>query len=246
MPEAERLQPPAIGDAFPVGSPAGEWVMVLSMAMNDLITLDARIHDALDNDGPEATYFLRLLCGTLRELWKLFEVADKNEQVDHLINELVPEARDAYDDTRELFMRPEATEDDPDPRSWAETHLKDVRDRTFHYPCIGGDELQDALAGAGGEQAELLDSGPRPFRFADLVALLISFGDIDEPSDRQRFEEIIVTAKRIEKKLIPIIWDALAIHLRSVGIDPHRLGAANGPDASTSTSEGSQAERSPE
>lgn len=232
-----ELEPLSIDDAFPVGNPAGDWVMVLSMAMNDLVTLDGKIHDALDNDGPDATYFLRLLCGTLRELWRLFQVADENEQVGKLIDDLVSEARDAYDEVRELFVRPTATEDDPDPRSWAELHLKDVRDRTFHYPRVASDELRGALADAAGEQAHCLDSGPRPFQFADVVALQISFGDINEPSKRRRFEEIITTAKRIEESLVPVVWNALGVHLRSLGIDPHRLEAAEESDASTAASE---------
>jgi hypothetical protein len=159
MSEPDQLEPLFIGDAFPVGKPAGNWVMVLSMAMNDLVTLDGKIHDALDNDGPEATYFLRLLCGTLRELWGLFQVADENEQVGKLIDDLVSEAREAYHEVRELFVRPEATEDDPDPHSWAEVHLKDVRDRTYHYPQVDSDERRDALAGAAREQPGRLDSG---------------------------------------------------------------------------------------
>jgi hypothetical protein len=234
----DRLEPLSIDDAFPVGNSAGDWVIVLSMAMNDLVTLDGKVHDALDNDGPDATYFLRLLCGTLRELWRLFQMADENEHVGKLIDDLVSEAREAYDEVRALFVRSEATEDDPDPRAWAEVHLKDIRDRTYHYPRVGSEELGDALAGAAGEQARLLDSGPRPFQFADVVALRISFGDINEPSERQRFEEIITTAKRIQESLIPVVWNALGVHLRSLGIDPHRLEAAEESDASTAASEG--------
>lgn len=212
--------------------------MVLSMAMNDLVTLDGKVHDALDNDGPDAAYFLRLLCGTLRELWRLFQVADENEHVGKLIDDLVSEARKAYDEVRELFVRPEATDDDPHPLSWAEVHLKDVRDRTYHYPRVDSDELRDALAGAAGEQARLLDSGPRPFQFADVVALRISFGDINEPSERQRFEGIVRTAKRIQESLIPVMWNALGVHLRSLGIDPHRLKVDEDSEASTAASEG--------
>jgi hypothetical protein len=193
MSESDQLKPLSIGDAFPVGNPAGDWVMVLSMAMNDLVTLDGKIHDALDNDGPDATYFLQLLCATLRELWRPFQVADEDEHVGKLIDDLVSEAREAYDEVRGLFVRPEATEDDPDPQSLAELHLKDVHDHTYHYPRVDSDELRDALAGGAGEQARRLDSGPRPFQFADLVALRISFGDINEPSERQRFEEIVTT-----------------------------------------------------
>lgn len=237
MDDSDQLEPLSIADVFPVGNPAGDWVMVVSMAMNDLVTLDGKIHDALDEDGPDATYFLRLLCGTLRELWTLFQVADENEQVGKLIGDLVSEAREAYDEVRELFVRPDATEDDPDPRSWAESHLKDVRDRTYHYPRVASGELRDALAGAAGEQARLLGSGPRPFQFADVVALRISFGDINEQGERQRFEEIITTAKRIQESLIPVVWNALGVHLRSLGIDPHRLEPGKESDASSAASE---------
>jgi hypothetical protein len=115
MPEPDQFEPLSIGHAFPVGNPAGDWVVVLSMAMNDLLTLDGKIHDALDNDGPDATYFLRLLCGTLRELWRLFQVADENEQVGKLIDDLVSEAREAYDEVRELFVRPESNRGRPRP-----------------------------------------------------------------------------------------------------------------------------------
>ena len=160
----------------------------------------------------------------------------RHELVGKLIDDLVSEAREAYDEVRELFVRPEATEDDPDPHSWAEVHLNDVRDRTYHYPRVDSDELRDALAGAAGEQARRLDSGPRPFQFADVVALRISFGDINDPIERQRFEEIITTAKRIEESLIPVVWNALGVHLRFLGIDPHRVEAEES-DASTAASE---------
>jgi hypothetical protein len=237
MAESDQLEPLSIGDTFPVGNPVEEWVLVVSMAMNDLVTLDGKIHDALNEDGPDPPYFLRLLCGTLRELWTLFQVADENERVGKLIGDLASEAREPYEEVRELFVRPDATDDDPDPRSWAELHLKDVRDRTYHYPRVASDELHDALAGAAGERARLLGSGPRPFQFADVVALRISFGDINKPGERQRFEEIITTAKRIQERLIPVVWNALGVHLRSLGIDPHRLEATEGSEASTTASE---------
>jgi hypothetical protein len=239
MADPDQLEPLSIGDAFPVGNPAGEWVMVLSMAMNDLVTLDGQIHDALDNDGPGATYFLRLLCGTLRELWRLFQVADEDPEVAKLIDGLVSEAREAYDEVRELFVRPEATEAEPEPRSWAELHLKDVRDRTFHYPQVASDELRGALAGASHVQARRLDSGPRPFQFADAVALQMSFGDITKPSERKRFGEIVGTAKQIQSRLVPVVWNALGVHLRALGIDPHRLEAAEESDESAAAREGS-------
>jgi hypothetical protein len=239
MSDSDQLEPLSIGDAFPVGNSAGDWVMVLSMAMNDLVTLDGQIHDALDNDGPGAPYFLRLLCGTLRELWQLFQVADENEEVGKLIDALVPEAREAYDEVRQLFVNPEPTEADPEPRSWASVHLKDVRDRAFHYPQVASDELRDALAGAFDEQARRLDSGPRPFQFADVVALQMSFGDITKPSERKRFGEIVGTAKDIQGRLVPVVWNALGVHLRALGIDPHRLEAAEESDESAAASEGS-------
>jgi hypothetical protein len=230
MAERGQIEPLSIGDAFPAGNATGEWVVVLSMAMNDLVTLDGEVHDHLESGSPSATYFLRLLCGTLRELWRLFQVADEREDVGQLVKGLVPEARTAYEEVRELFVRPEATEANPEPRSWAELHLKDVRDRTFHYPQICSEELGDALSAAADEQARLLDSGSRPFQFADVAALRVSFGDITNAKDRERFEEIVAAAKRIQELLIPVVWNALGVHLRALGLDPQRLNAPDQED----------------
>jgi hypothetical protein len=215
-----------IGEAFPAGNAAGEWVLILAMAMNDLVTLDGKIHDALDKEEPGASYFFRLLCGTLRELWRLFQVADEDRDVAELIDELVDQARADYDAVRELFVRPDATDGEPNPRSWAELHLKDVRDRTFHYPRVGDDDLHDALTTAADEEARFLNAGARPFEFADVVALQFSFGDINQPGERERYEEIVTTAKQIQERLISVVWNALGAHLRSVGLEPRRLEAA--------------------
>jgi hypothetical protein len=85
---SDDLEPLKFSEAFPLGNLAGDWVMVFSMAMNDLATLDGKIHDALDGDDPAASYFFRLLCGTLREIWQLFQVADEEPEVQKLIDGL--------------------------------------------------------------------------------------------------------------------------------------------------------------
>jgi hypothetical protein len=195
------------------------------MAMNDMATLDAKIHDALDADDPNASYFFRLLCGTLRELWRLFDVADNDEAVARVISNMAPEARDAYAEVRALFVRPEASEHDPEPQSWAELHLKDVRDRTFHYPQVASSELQEAMCSSGPEQARVRESGPRPFDFADVVALQAAFGDIAQEEELKRFTEIITKAKEILQRLVPVVWSALGSYLRARGLDPSRLRA---------------------
>ena len=62
----DSLAPVLIGEAFPPDDLAGQWVVEWSMAMNDLVTLDTLIHDALKADRPEGPYYLRLLCGPAR------------------------------------------------------------------------------------------------------------------------------------------------------------------------------------
>jgi hypothetical protein len=99
--------------------------------------------------GPVTYYFFRLLCDTLRELWRLFDTADNDEAVTRVMSNMPSEAKESYAELRELFVRPEASEQEPEePRSWAERHLKDVRDRTFHYPHIGSAEFQRRCAPA--------------------------------------------------------------------------------------------------
>jgi hypothetical protein len=147
------VEPLTIGEVLPPSDTAGEWTLVLSMAMNDMATLDGKIHDALDADERDASYFFRLLCGALRELWRLFDVADNDEAVRRVISEMAPEAREAYAEVRKLFVRSGASETAPEARSWAELHLKDVRDRTFHYPGVGSKELREAVCTSSKEHA---------------------------------------------------------------------------------------------
>jgi hypothetical protein len=228
MADAQPLEPISIESAFPPGDPAAEWVVTLTMAMNDLTTLDSRIHHALDNDRPDASYYFRLLCGTLRELWRLFDVARTAPEVQALVARLVPEARQAYDRARLLFVRPAPSQDDPTPRSWAELHLKDVRDRTFHYPQVGSTELRDAITSAGHVPARIREEGrpvERQFEYADVIALHAAFGDINEVETGQRFEEIVTTAKLIATLLVPVSLNGVGNYLRARGIDPARLKA---------------------
>jgi hypothetical protein len=78
-----RGKPLSIDDAFPVGNAAGRWVMVLSMATNDLVTLDGKVHDALDKDGPEvakqAGHGPELCLRTYAHLWDDYDVPDSAE-----------------------------------------------------------------------------------------------------------------------------------------------------------------------
>jgi hypothetical protein len=219
----QERNPLTIGEAFPAGDAAGEWVLLVSMAMNDLTTLDTRIHGALDNDDPESGYFFRLLCGTLREIWRLFDVANKNPDVARLVDDMAPEAKIAYAQVRELFTRPDASK----AKSWAEVHLGDVRNRTFHYPWVGSEELRQGVAASRSEQAlvraDAADPSSRPFEFADVVALQTSFGDIDQPEERARYEQIVETSQDILKQLVPVVWSALGTYLRARRIDPRRL-----------------------
>lgn len=224
----DALEPVPIREAFPADDLAGQWVVEWSMAMNDLVTLDGLIHDALDAGRPEAPYYLRLLCGALRELWKLFDAADNEPAIAQLINDLDEQAREPYSQVRELFVRPLVTEEDPEPHSWAERYLRDVRNRTFHYPHVGSDVLREALTAAGRHQARVIEEASedgRLFDYADVVANNAAFGDIDEPEFLERFNEILETAKRIVALLVPVTWSALGIHLRRHGIDPPRLWA---------------------
>jgi hypothetical protein len=231
MGEASEREPVTIGDAFPADDLAGQWVVELSMAMNDLTTLDSRVHFALEQERSDSGYYFRLLCGTLRELWRLFKVADEQPAIGELIDNLVPDAKEPYDDVRLLFVRQPATDQYPKPRSWAEEHLKDVRDRTFHYPHAGSEELRDALISAAEERARLIDQPPgdeeRRFQYADVVALHAAFGNIDEPEVRAHFEEIVQTSKHIASLLVPVMWNSLGTHLYARHIDPARLRAGD-------------------
>jgi hypothetical protein len=138
---------------------------------------------------------------------------------------MAPEAREAYAEVRELFIRPEASEGGPAPRSLAELHLKDGRDRTFHYPLIGSVELRKALCDSQREQARVRDSGSRPLEFADVVALQAGFGDITQEEELMRFREIVEKAKDILRLLVPVVWSALGTYLRARDIEPKRLRA---------------------
>ncbi len=216
-------EPLTINEAFPPGEAAGEWVLVLSMAMNDLVTLDGKVHDALQADDPDAGYFLRLLCGALRELWRLFDVADNDQVVAALVLSMVEEAREAYGQVRKFFVRPDVPEGEPLQLSWGELYLKDVRDRTFHYPQVGSPELGEALHKSRKETAHVRESGHRPFDFADVVSQQAAFGDISEEESAERFAEIVTKAQEIERLLVPVVWAALGSHLRARNIDPQRL-----------------------
>lgn len=158
------------------------------MAMNDFVSLDTRIHGSLEADSPDSRYFIRLLCGALREVWQLIDVSQREDgEVAEFVPELPPESQVALQDLSAIFLRtPREDDEEPSP-SWAEEHLRGVRNGTFHYPQPGDTEFSEVMREAEGAVVVIRgDPSTRPFDFADLLALQMAFGDIDEEENLNR------------------------------------------------------------
>jgi len=170
-----------IGDVFPADDPLARYLVVVSMALNDVTWATKRLLEGLEGDAPpyENVYALRLAGSHMWEMLKFLSGSEKNSpEVAAFLDGLPEDAREYY---RSALARLEA-----DPKDGArpfKASLARLRDQFSHYTDLDRKELMCALEAVGDDEG-LLHVGERfgDFRalYADEVAGQLAYRSEDD------------------------------------------------------------------
>jgi hypothetical protein len=149
-----------MGDVFPADDPIATFLVAVSMALNDLVTVtkwmvggDQHVPDNHDVGADEQHYLLRLSIAQLYEVRESISHAQRNDRVQFFLASLSPQARADLD----RLMNANVRED-----SWVRATVSHVRNQTNHY---GGrwnwDDLTWAMRQVAEDVAEIEVVSPR-------------------------------------------------------------------------------------
>lgn len=204
---------PTIGEAFPADDVLARWMIVVSIARNDLALATERIVRANEDDDGTNVHWHRLLAAHFFEAGRFLRRTKGITEVMEFVSGMSQESQDDYQAVLQTAKR------------WSEKRLRRGRNRTFHYvdiaeapgkqrgllrclrrrrPSLGIADIESALAEVGDRPAEIYGSRKTEknvsvdrFLFADEVAGHFAISDLGEDAteldaslERIRNEEV--------------------------------------------------------
>lgn len=194
-----------IGDVIPADDEVGRWVLVLTLARNDLALTRTQLVEAFDKDRT-ALHWSRLLAGHLYEIAYFLRREALRPAIKEFARTLPKKPAQVY---REL-LRPD----------FLKGRLEGDRERIFHYPSAdkdakdkGGPALHAALKAVRDLEAALMvkwgENGKvedMRFDFADQVAVQFTMADFGTTEAEQRKSIVAV-----RESAAMVIWLADAV-----------------------------------
>lgn len=196
------------GDVFDADAPVDQWLIGLSMGLNDVVSANVRLMESLEGDAPphERLFLARLVGAQVWEIAKLVQAGGKDPVVGRFVTGLPAEARTEYDAIIGLFA------DDG-----FKAALGRARDYFKHYPEIGRKELRAAMDAVGDELTGALigkNLAATRLDYADVVAANLFFR---RPSERR--EEFAAFIAKLSGQVVHItsfvqmaLWEKLKQH----------------------------------
>ncbi len=233
-----------IGEAFPADSPVAVFLVVVSTALNDLLTVTKWLVGG-DQDQPfqndvsdvEHLYLLRLSSAHLQELRRSIRVARNDADVEEFVSSL-PESTRWH-----LHVLQNVNTDDD---GWVEAAMRYARNQTFHY---GGrwdreeddwswDDQKWALGVVADKEGEIEMVNEKlvgmRLKFADEVAiqhLARKFpeydddpqADIDRETIEERLSTLIQPMRRATSAALSFTTEAVNVYLDTLPEDVVRV-----------------------
>jgi hypothetical protein len=193
-----------LGEAFPPDDSLAQWVMALSLALNDM-RIAAEYAVRAEQPFHERQYFVRLLASHMREAVKLVLLEHKDRaDIQEFVASMPSEGREALEEVEmklsaALELRPEQT---------LFEEIKRIRDDYFHYArdAASKERLRDAMVRASPEEGSYLISD-RALRaeFADVVSAFLV-----HPFDGSQLEAL---ARELHGRIVELIGPlSLVLH----------------------------------
>jgi hypothetical protein len=212
----------SIAEVFPHHDAVSRFVIAMSMARNDLRYAMERAAAANKADQPEFTYLTRLALAHYFDALDAVDNWSKVPEVKAFVGRLPQTGRDQLRLARSNRQKV------------GHLALEHTRKRTFHYPAPSSKhpqldaELTSALREMGGEEVEVVQTGPGFYRlkFADDVALTIAMGRYK----LGRFREDARLAQEGAAGFVNFATVVLSAYMRERGFD-HGLPPPTWPES---------------
>jgi hypothetical protein len=232
--EGRKRYPLTIGELFPDGDAAAQWVFSLTVLVEDISVLMGPLSEARKDDDIRASlFFYRQLVTRLYEARRLATSARTVPDIASFVGDLLRQPPGGVD-LEAVYRRGPDTE-----TSTVERLYGELRHRTVHYLEPGSEELADVLWDHSGYPAHVefaKDKRGRPtvwFQWVQAVTAADVFGDVGEPAFVKLMNERGELIAAIATAWTMVAAVALALHVRRLGIDSAQLGqmSETPPDA---------------
>lgn len=205
-PPVKRV-PVLIGAVFPADSELAQFILSLSLAMNDVGLVNGRLlRDLKEDVGSQAEhmYELRQATAQVWEVTELLRSSLKLSEVEPFVASLPQAATDALNSALAASGATEAVRSD----------LATVRNHSWHYPPPGSKVLIRALKATASHTSELvLGKGLARTRavYADEVA--VQFFSPSGDLSTEDFKRMLTETREILQDLITFITTAVGIYV---------------------------------
>jgi hypothetical protein len=219
-----------IGELFPDGDAAAQWVYSLTALAEDIGVLMKPLRKAREDDDLRASlFFYRHLVTRLYEARRVVTTARTVPEIASFVGDLLRRPPGGVD-LEEVYHRDRETKSSKVERLFAE-----LRHRTVHYLEPGSDELADVLWKHSGypDQIELgKDDRGKPtvwFQWVHAVTAADVQGDVGDADFLKSMDERSELVAAIATSWSMVASVAIALHVRRLGIDSSRLGPTPEP-----------------
>ena len=230
--EGRKWHKLTIGELFPDGDAAAQWVFSLTALAEDISVLLKSLSQAREDDDLRGSlFFYRQLVTRLYEARRLATTARTVPEIASFVGELLQRPPGGVD-LEEVYRR------DPETKSSTVERLyEELRHRTVHYLEPGSGELADALWNHSGYPAQIefaTDDRGRPtvwFQWVQAVTAADVMGDVREATFPKSMNERSDLLTGIAMSWMTVAGLAVALHVHRLGIDSSRLGQLPEPPA---------------
>jgi hypothetical protein len=223
-----------VGELFPDGDAAAQWVFSLTALTEDIGVLMKALSQAREDEDLRALlFFYRQLVTRLYEARRLATTARTVPEIASFVGDLLRRPPGGVD-LEEVYRRDPETKSSTVERLYAE-----LRHRTVHYLQPASNELADVLWNHSGYPAQVefaKDDRGRPkvwFQWVHAVTAADVYGDVRDPAFLKSMNERSELIAAIAMSWTMVTGVALALHIHRLGMDSSRLGQLPEPPSGT-------------
>jgi hypothetical protein len=223
--EGRRRHALTIGELFPDGDVAAQWVFSLTALVEDIGVLVKPLRHAQQEEDLRASlFFYRQLVTRLYEARRIATTARRVPEIASFVGDLLRQPPGGID-LEQVYRH------DPETKSSRVEQLyAELRHRTVHFLEPASDELADVLWNHSGYPAQIEfardDRGQTTlwFQWVHAVTAADVYGDVLDTDFMKSMNERSELVAAIAMSWTMVAGVAVSLHIRRLGIDSSRLG----------------------
>jgi hypothetical protein len=223
--EGRKRHALTIGELFPDGDAAAQWVFSLTALVEDISVLAKPLRRAQQEEDLRASlFFYRQLVTRLYEARRIATTARRVPEIAAFVGDLLRRPPGGFD-LEQVYRR------DPETKpSRVEQLYAELRHRTVHFFEPASEELADVLWNHSGYPAQIEfardERGQKTlwFQWVQAVTAADVYGDVRDADFVKSMNERSQLVAAIVTSWTMVAGVAVALHVRRLGIDSSRLG----------------------